>query len=148
MAEFAASGAVVKADGESRFLLCVVYSPNRLPKRGADGYLDLVRPATLEKACWKFLDNGGRIGLNHQPGGEGAARVVENYVYRNKVPWVIKSPDGTKQVVRRGDWLVGLVLSPEAWQMFKAGKIGPVSLQGGARRRPATPKTLKKVGLA
>ncbi len=133
---------LLKAEEESRFLLLVAYSPNKMPLRGADGFVDVARPEVLEKACWRFMDNGAQAGMWHKPGHENAARVVENYVYRNDVPWVIKCPDGTEQVVQKGDWIVGLILSPKSWKMFKAGLIGGGSLQGGAKRGIASEETL------
>lgn len=134
---------VLKASPEDRYLMCVVYSAHRLPKRGADGRVDVASPAVLEKACWKFAENGFRVGVGHQPGGEMAAQVVENWVHRGP-KWTLTAPDGTTQVVRKGDWLCGLILSPAAWADYKAGRFGGVSLQGRAGRRPPRPKTLAR----
>lgn len=133
---------LLKSEEESRFLLLVAYSPNKMPLRGADGYIDVARPEVLEKACWRFMDNGAQAGMWHEAGHEKAARVVENYIFRSDVPWVVKCPDGSEQVVQKGDWVVGLILSPKAWRMFKAGLIGGGSLQGGAKRSPASQETL------
>lgn len=135
---------VLKAHEESRFLLVVAYSASKMPARGADGKVDLASPEVLEKAAWKFADNGLRVGLFHKPGGEGSARVVENFIHRGK-PMRFTAPDGTEQVVRKGDWCVGMILSPEAWDLFKAGAIKGASPQGTARRKPATAKTLARI---
>lgn len=138
------TGHVVKADEEHRFLLMVGYSPNRLPHRGADGFQDVASPDVIEKACWKFMLNGHAAGLMHKAGGEGAFRIVENYVYRNPEPWTIKAADGSTQTIRQGDWLIGAILEPETWQAYKAGVYRGGSLQGGARRMEPRPETLAR----
>lgn len=144
--EEAGAGSVLKAREEDRYLLMVAYSPNRMPLRGADHKIDVVTPSVLEKACWRYADNGLKVGMWHKPGGEHAARVVENYIYRNPVPWTTTDVDGNETVVKEGDWVVGLVLEPETWDLYKAGKIGGVSMQGDARRRRARAETLARIG--
>ena len=144
-AEPVVEGTVLKADDENRFLLLVSYSANTMPARGADGYIDVANPAVLEKACWRFMDNGAKAGLWHQEGHADSARVVENYIYRNPIPWVIKAPNGRQQVVKAGDWLTGLILEPDTWRLYKAGRIGGASPQGRAGRRAAAPETLARM---
>lgn len=140
-----AHGTVLKADEENRFLLLVAYSANKMPVRGADGFVDVASPDVLEKACWRFMDNGAKVGLWHEAGHDGAARVVENYIYRNDVPWVMKRPDGSSQIVQHGDWLFGAICSHETWALYKAGLIGGASPQGRAGRRPASPDLLARM---
>ncbi|MDE2104335.1 MAG: hypothetical protein KGL39_44265 [Patescibacteria group bacterium] len=132
-------GAVLKADEENRFVLLMAYSPNHIPQRGQDQFIDVARPMVLEKACWRFMDNGAKAGLWHEPGHENEARVVENYIYRNPEPWVIKGNNGQEQVIKQGDWIVGFILSPTAWGLYKQGLIGGASPQGSAGRRRADP---------
>ena len=136
---------VLKASEEDRYLLLVAYSCNTLPARGADHKLDVASPRALEKACWRFADNGFKVGLFHEPGHEGEARIVENFIHRGK-PMVFKAADGTEQVVRRGDWCIGVILSPKAWEMYKQGLIKGASPQGKAGRRPPRRKTLARIG--
>lgn len=135
---------VVKAQDEKRFLLMVGYSPNRMPKRGADGFVDIASPEVVEKACWRFMVNGAGAGLMHKAGGEKAFKVVENSIYRNDEPWVVTAVDGTQQTIRKGDWLIGVICSPQVYDDFKAGKYGSGSLQGGASRMAARPETLAR----
>ena len=40
-------------------------------------------------------------------------------------------------MVRPGDWCLGAILSPKAWELHKAGKITGWSPQGVAKRRTA-----------
>lgn len=135
---------VVKAVEAQRFLLMVGYSPNRLPLRGADGFVDIAAPDVVEKGCWRFMENGARGGLMHKSGGEGAFRVVENSIYRNPQPWVLKAADGSEQVIREGDWLIGVVCAADTWDAYKSGAYGGGSLQGGAHRRIASAETLAR----
>lgn len=139
MSQFIKSGSE-----EDRYLLAVVYSPSRLPLRGADGKTDLVSPRELEKACWRFAENGFRTGLNHKPGNPGACRVVESWIHRGK-PWRVTGPDGTVTTVRKGTWLVGLVLDEPTWAAYKAGQFTGVSFQGETNRRPATTRALRRI---
>jgi Putative phage serine protease XkdF len=139
------TGVVIKAgNDENRFLLLVAYSANKMPQRGADNFVDIVRPEVLEKACWRFMDNGARVGMWHQEGNEQSARIVENYIYRNEVPWVIKAPNGEQQVIKQGDWVCGLILEPDTWELYKSGKIGGASPQGSAKRKRASSELLAK----
>lgn len=140
----AAEGHVVKANDEDRFLLMVAYSPHRMPLRGKDGRTDVVSPSVLEKACWQYRANGLGTGMWHEAGHGDEAMCVENSIYRGP-DWDVHK-DGSL-VVKAGDWLVGFVLSPHAWSLYKAGKIGGVSLDGRAGRKKPSPETLALIGV-
>jgi hypothetical protein len=116
---------------EQRYVLGVAYQAGQDPriKRGADGGRDYFSPEELEKAAWGFLKNGPESGLFHADGTEGAATVVESYIYRGP-DWHI----GNDVVVKSGDWLVGAILDEHAWQLYKSGRVTGWSPQGSARR--------------
>ncbi|MFI5880802.1 XkdF-like putative serine protease domain-containing protein [Streptomyces sp. NPDC051554] len=116
---------------EQRYVLGVAYQAGPDPRiqRGADGGRDYFSPEELEKAAWGFLRDGPSVGLFHADGTEGAATVVESYVYRGP-DWHL----GEDVVVKAGDWLIGAVLDERAWQLYKAGRITGWSPQGQARR--------------
>lgn len=116
---------------EQRYVLGVAYQAGRDPmiKRGADGGRDFFSKEELEKAAWGFLQNGPETGLFHADGTEGAATVVESYIYRGP-DWHI----GNDVVVKSGDWLVGAILDEHAWELYKAGRVTGWSPQGSARR--------------
>lgn len=142
----AAVGVVVKTVDEQRFLLTVAYAADRIdPHVGQDRCKDFARPPIVEKAAWDFVRKGAGVGMWHRPGGEGSAEVVESYIYRRDDPWVIKAADGTEQRIMPGDWLVGLVLTEPAWELYKAGQIAGVSVQGRAKRRTPDAETLARV---
>jgi hypothetical protein len=127
---------------EQRFLLGIAYQAGADPRiqKGADGGRDYFTAEELEKACHSYLLNGPRVGMFHVDGtdqGGGAAQVVESYIYRNDEPWDL----GDGLVVRKGDWVLGAVLSPKAWDLYKAGKLNGWSPQGSARRRRVRPVT-------
>lgn len=136
---------VLKSRDEDHFLLTVVYSPHRMPLRGADGKTDLASPRVLEKACWRFMAKGARSGMWHEAGHEAEATCVENYMYRNPVPWIVEHPDGSRTVVKEGTWLAGFILSDRAWAEYKAGRLGGVSMQGDAGRMAPSAESLARV---
>lgn len=120
---------------EDRFVLGIAYQAGRDPmiKRGADGYRDWATEREIELACHNFMKAGGqRSGIFHIDGTDeaGHARITENYIYRNPVPWELE--DG--QVVKKGDWVLGAILDETAWNLVKTGRITGWSPQGRARR--------------
>lgn len=132
------AGQVVKAVDERRFTLVVGY-PALRPDQGvaADGFRDFAGAQAVENAAWSYIRKGGKIGLWHADGTEGSGECVESYIHRAG-PWVIKAADGSEQTVNDGDWLLGIVWSPETWQLIKSGQVRGVSMQGSAvRRRPS-----------
>lgn len=116
---------------EQRYVLGVAYQAGPDPRiaKGKDGGRDWFTPAELEKAAWKFLQNGPLSGLYHLDGTEGAATVVESYIYRGP-DWDL----GDDIVVKSGDWLVGAILDDRAWSLYKSGRLNGWSPQGSARR--------------
>lgn len=114
-----------------RYVLGVAYQagPDPRIKRGADGGRDYFTAEELEKAAWNFLSNGPTVGLFHAEGSEGAATVVESYIWRAE-PWDL----GEGVIVKAGDWLIGAVLDERAWRLYKSGHITGWSPQGQARR--------------
>lgn len=136
---------VVKSSEERRFTLGVAYGAD-LPDVGkaADGFRDFAGPEAVEQAAWSYLRKGGGVGLHHQDGTEGHGHVVESYVYRGP-DWVVEAPDGSTQIVKAGDWLLGVVWEPETWQAIKSGQITGYSPQGSARRREPSPEAIARL---
>lgn len=140
---------------EQRFALGIAYPAGAQPtiQKGQDGGRDWLSPESLELAAWNFMLKGRQHGLFHVDGTTGAAQPVESFIYRNPVPWLVSDrtevnkaltemaaevekcagPDDL--IVRPGDWCLGAILSPGAWQLYKSGRIGGWSPQGVARRR-------------
>ncbi len=138
-------GVVVKSDDERRYTLTVAYpadSPDTAVAR--DGFQDFASPEAVEKAAWAFMQNGGEIGAFHADGTGGTGRLVESYVYRGP-DWSIEAADGTTQVIKAGDWLIGTIWTPNAWDLFKSGEATGVSMQGGATRRTPSPNDVARV---
>ena len=127
------------AEEESRFILGLAYQAGRDERiaKGRDGARDWFTPAELEKACWSFLPGGAQVGLYHMddPSVMGHLTVTENYIYRNSEPWVIKAADGSEQVIKCGDWVIGGICDELGWSLVKSGKVRGFSPQGVARRR-------------
>ena len=120
------------SEPERRFTLGLAYPANR-PDVGkaADGFRDFVSLEALEEAAWSFMRKGGGIGIQHMDGTEGHGTVVESYLWPSDEPW--QSPTG--QVVRKGDWVLGVIWDEPTWAAIKAGELNGFSPQGAARRR-------------
>lgn len=139
------AGLVLKSDDEKRFLLTVAYPAMKADTSvAADGHIDFAPAPVVETAAWNFLRKGAKVGLFHKPGHADAAEVVESYIWRGD-PWVVKAADGTDQTIMPGDWLVGMVLQPDTWSLYKSGVIGGVSPQGTAKRKKPDPSTLAQL---
>ena len=125
---------LLKSSDEQRYTLGVAYAAY-LPDVGkaADGYQDFVGADALEKAAWSYMRKGGSVGIHHQNGTEGRGQVTESYIYRGP-DWHVNAADGSTQVIKAGDWLLGVVWQPETWQEIKAGLINGFSPQGSAKR--------------
>lgn len=142
-------GVVVKSDDEQHYTLTVAYpadSPDVAKAR--DGFQDFASADTVERAAWSYMrnaiGNGGEIGAFHEDGTEGDGLLVESYVYRGP-DWTIKAADNTEQVIKAGDWLIGVIWSEEAWTAFKSGESTGVSMQGDAMRKTPSPADVARV---
>ena len=136
-----ATGIVVKEGLEDRFLLTVAYPAWKAdPSMAADGHRDFASDEVIEKAAWRFMLKGAKLGMWHQDGQDHCATVVESYIYRGP-DWM--QDDG--QVVCKGDWLLGTILQPETWSLYKAGLIGGMSPQGAASRGEPSAETLARL---
>lgn len=133
---------MVKSQPERRFGLYCAYPANRLDVAvAADGYQDFASPAAVEDGAWQFMAKSRQIGLWHAQGTENAGTCVESYIYRGP-DWQVTGPDGAQQVIKAGDWLVGIIWEPEPWELVKSGVINGVSMQGTATRRKPSPEAL------
>lgn len=131
------AGLVVKSEDERRYTLVVAYPADKADAAiAADGYRDFAGKAAVEDAAWSYLTKSPQVGLWHADGTDGAGQVVESYIYRGP-DWQITAADGSTHLVKSGDWLMGIRWTPETWQDVKSGRIGGVSMQGSAIRRPA-----------
>jgi hypothetical protein len=139
------AGTLIKSDEERRYTLTVAYPANK-PDRGVakDGYRDFAGPGAIEDAAWGYLLKSPKVGLWHAEGTEGAGDVVESYIWRGP-DWPVTAADGSTQVVKAGDWLVGIRWTQETWPLVKEGRIGGVSMQGTATRRTPSPQSLAEL---
>jgi Putative phage serine protease XkdF len=140
---------VLKSEPERRYTLNVIYPADKADiGKALDGHRDFASKEVVEEAAWNYMRNYRSVGTFHTPaqaaraGGalkaDGAAELVESYVYRGP-DWELTAADGSEFVVKSGDWLGGFIWSPEDWELIQAGEIGGVSVEGGARRKKATP---------
>lgn len=139
---------VLKADDERRYTLDVAYPADKADVAVAlDKHRDFASKAVVEDAAWNYMRDYRQVGMCHTPeqaasvGTEllqqGAAELVESYIYRGP-DWRVADD----VVVKAGDWLVGFVWTPQAWDLIKSGKINGVSVEGGAKRRKPSKQAL------
>lgn len=132
------AGLVVKSETPRRYTLTVAYPADKPDASvAADGFKDFAGKGAVEDAAWSYLTKSPAVGLWHADGTDGAGQVVESYIYRGP-DWTVKAADGSEHTVKAGDWLLGIVWSPEAWAQVESGDIGGVSMQGRAMRRTPT----------
>jgi Putative phage serine protease XkdF len=132
--------AVLKADSAKRYTLSVGYPADTPDKAVArDGHLDFANAEEVEKAAWGYLRNYREVGAMHADGTEGAGELVESYIYRG--------PDWQTgdQVVKSGDWLIGVIWDEPTWDAIQKGELGGTSMQGGAERRTPTPADIARI---
>lgn len=133
---------LIKSAPERRYTLHVAYPAGRADKHvAADGYRDFASADAVEDAAWSFLIKSPRIGLGHRPGTAGAGACAESYIYRGP-DWEIVAKDGSTQIIKAGDWLIGVIWDKEVWPKVLSGEINGVSMQGSATRRKPTPEAL------
>jgi Putative phage serine protease XkdF len=133
---------LIKSAPERRYTLHCAYPALKADVVvAADGHKDFASPEAVENAAWSFLTKSPKIGLWHENGTEGAGRVVESYIHRSG-DWTITAADGSTQVIKTGDWLLGVQWEPSTWQMIKDGRIKGVSMQGSATRRKPSREAL------
>lgn len=132
------AGIVVKAADEQRYTLTVAYPANKPDVgRAQDGFRDFASAMAVEKAAWSYLRKSPNVGLWHKDGTDGSGEVCESYIYRGP-DWTVQAADGSQQVIKSGDWLMGIIWSEDSWPLVKQGLIGGVSPQGRAKRRMPT----------
>jgi len=138
-------GVVVKSVDERQYTLQVAY-PADSPDvgRARDGFQDFASKDAVEKAAWSYMEKARNVGLMHTEGTDGAVTVVESYIYLGP-DWPITAANGSDQVVKAGDWMIGIHWGDDAWNMIKSGEIGGVSMQGAAKRRTPNPADVARV---
>ena len=121
---------VLKSSSDDlRYTLGVAYPAGELDKHG-----DYATADELEGAAWAFMASGqiakAAPGVDHAVGSAGAGEVVESYIYRGP-DWEIGD-----QVVKCGDWMLGVVWDDDTWTSIKKGERNGYSMQGTGKRRP------------
>jgi len=128
--------------GDEGIAIGIVLEPND-GKDGApfepDTQNDVYNKADVEKAAYVWMLNGGAVDLLHswqKLGKEEIIGVVGSDVTHGDVEF--EKPDGTKQKVRQGTWLVTTLWNTKGkvWPLIKSGKLGAYSIGGTATEQP------------
>lgn len=121
---------VKAAQRDRRYVLGVAYPADALDLHG-----EYMTADTVEATAWEYLQDGGRqVGLYHSDGTMGHGQVVESYIHRGP-DWQTVDASGTAQVVKAGDWLLGVIFDDQTWPLVKSGRITGWSIDGTGRRR-------------
>jgi hypothetical protein len=119
----------IAKDDTQRYTLGVAYPHGELDSHG-----DFTDEAQLEQAAWNFMRSvvakgEGGVGTDHADGTDDAAQVVESYIYRGP-DWTIDVGDDETVLVKSGDWMVGAIWTPDAWDRIEKGELTGWSIQG------------------
>jgi hypothetical protein len=127
------------ADDTPHYILACFHQAGPDPRivKGMDGSRDFFTKEELQKACWSLMQSGApTVGLFHQDGTEGRGQIVESFLWPDDAPdWSMTATDGTTVVIKAGDWCGKILPDEVAWDLYKAGRVGGVSIQGQAKRR-------------
>lgn len=127
------AGRLVKSEPARRYTLAVAYPADRADVGVArDGHRDFVSKEVLQDAAWAYMRNFRKVGAWHSEDSGDAGEPVESFLWPDGAPdW---QPEGSDYVVKSGDWLLGVVWSPEAWADIEQGRMRGMSPQGTAQR--------------
>jgi hypothetical protein len=135
------AGMLVKTEDERRYTLCLAYPVNRPDAAiAADGYRDFAGRDAVREAAHNYIRKSRKVGAWHADGTDGAGEVVESYL----APYdgAMTAVDGSKQIIKEGDWMLGIIWEPDTWALIKQGLITGVSMQGSAVRRVPSAETV------
>lgn len=137
---------VIKAQEEKRFTYGLAYPAMKADTaRAADGMIDFASASVIEAASWAWMLKSRDVGLMHDDSlGGGHAQVVESHIWRGE-PWTTKAADGSMVTISPGDWCIGVIWSPQAWEQVRKGLIRGYSMQGAARRSKPSKGVLAKL---
>ena len=136
-----AACSVVKAVDSKRFTLGMAY-PAFDPDVAiaADGFRDVASADLIEQAAWRYMGEHRQVGLYHFTPETAAGTVVESYIWRGP-DWICTAVDGTEQIIVAGDWLLGTIWTPRAWDAITSGEVDGLSFRGKAARMPVSDAT-------
>lgn len=110
---------LMKTENQQRYTLGVAYPADEIDSHG-----DFASAEDVEQAAWNYLTTARGVGLMHKSGTDGAGVVVESYIYRGP-DWTVDD-----QIVKAGDWLLGVVWDEPSWHEIQAGRLRGYSIQG------------------
>lgn len=129
---------------EERYVLGVVLEPTD-GKDGAelkpDSQGDIYSKSEVRQAAYRFMEEFRNIGLMHRALVNGKVKILESFVVPDGTGgFEIRDPEGVKQFVQEGTWLLGLrIVDDELWAQVKDGGLTGLSIGGSARRvKPRT----------
>lgn len=116
-------------DSPKRFVLGVAY-----PADAVDGHGEFMASAELEQTAWDFCRKHRQIGFYHADGTTSHGEVVESYIHRGD-PWVTTAIDGSEQVIKSGDWVLGALFDEIGFHQVVSEAADGWSIDGVMKRR-------------
>lgn len=119
--------------GSLHYVEGVAYPANRV-----DGHGEFMTAESVRKSMWAFMDHaaGQQIGLYHADGTVGHGMVRQCYQWPDGQPdRLVVAADGSEQVIKSGDWLLGVEFDAETWPRIMRGEVNGWSIQGMAARK-------------
>lgn len=117
---------LVKAEKEDeRIVYGVVLEPEVVDKQD-----DVVSAEEIRSAAYKFMEDFGVLGLQHEEAINGRVKLLESFI----APTTFKVG---KDTIKKGSWVMAeRIIDDELWAAVKAGDITGFSIGGAARRKP------------
>ena len=110
---------------EERTVFGIVLEPEEVDAQG-----DIISAQEIKQACYKFMEDFGNLGRQHQEIVNGKLKLLENYI----APINFKVEN---QHVKKGSWLMKeRVIDEGLWKAAKAGNYTGFSIGGSGVRKP------------
>lgn len=114
------------------------------PADTVDGHDEFMRKDNVRKSMWGFMDAGvgQQIGLHHADGTVGHGKVRTCWQWPDwAAPQEVVAANGTRQIIKSGDWLLGVEFDAQTWPRVMRGEFNGWSIQGmGARIESEAPQ--------
>jgi hypothetical protein len=124
---------------EERYVLGIVLEPTDGEdgtERTPDSQGDIYSKEEVRQAAHRFMEEFRNVGLMHRTLVNGRVKILESFVVPEGTGgFELTDPDGKKQLVKEGTWLLGLrIADDKLWEQVKSGALSGLSIGGSARR--------------
>jgi hypothetical protein len=114
-----------------RFVWGVAYPADRV-----DGHGEFMSATELEQVAWDYCKKSRQVGFYHADGTTSHGEVVESSIWRGP-DWTTKDIDGNEQVIKSGDWVLGVQFDEPGFEQVVSERANGWSIDGLMKRRLA-----------